>query len=296
MSDLRGIKENVEIKWGNQSLKVEPGTRIPNTVESGVTVPLPDIEALTGQDQDFQFQLHIQGSQNLSFIPLGKTTNAHLNSVWPSPGFDGSFLPDSREVTSEGFTADWKVLELNRNFPQTWLGVYSSLVFEQSAFGVSLIKTVDDYRKSERSVKYALLTIALTFLVFFLVEILNKRRIHPFQYALVGLALSIFYILLVSVSEHSNFDIAYTVSFVAIILMVGLYARRLFNSLKLSSLLSFCLTGIYGFIFITLQLEDYALLMGSIGLAVILALTMYLTRNIDWYNLKLNTESDLQQV
>jgi inner membrane protein len=134
------------------------------------------------------------------------------------------------------------------------------------------------------------MTISLTFLIFFLVEILNKRKIHPFQYALVGLALCLFYILLVSIFEHSNFNLAYGISTTGVIFMISLYSLSVFKKIKLSLKFLSTLVGLYGFLFVTLQLADYTLLMGSIGLTLILALTMYFTRNINWYKLNIETE------
>ncbi|HLF64486.1 MAG TPA: cell envelope integrity protein CreD [Saprospiraceae bacterium] len=290
ISDLRGIKDNIILKWRDQDLNVHPGSRIPHVIESGITIDLPDITDLKNMTTGFDLSIHLQGSQNLSFVPIGATTEVNLQSSWTSPSFNGNFLPDTREVTDAGFQASWKVLQLNRNFPQTWTGASNSYNLTSSAFGVDLILMLDDYQKSMRSIKYAIMTIALTFLIFFLVEILNKRRIHPFQYALVGLALCLFYVLLVSISEHSNFNLAYGMSFVAILLMISLYSIKIFKTLKLTLLLVLCLIGIYGFVYVTLQLTDYALLMGSIGLALILSLTMYFTRNIDWYKLKIAAE------
>ena len=149
---------------------------------------------------------------------------------------------------------------------------------------------IDDYHKSMRSAKYGVMCIALTFLIFFLVEILNKRRIHPFQYALVGLGLVLFYVLLVSISEHSNFNLAYLISSIAIVSMISLYSLSVFKEKKLSLLLLLTLIAVYGFLFVTLQLADYALLMGSIGLTLILSATMYFSRNINWYNLNQEDE------
>jgi inner membrane protein len=287
VTDLRGIKDNISFHWGDEVLDVHPGSKISALVPSGFTVDLPDISHLKDSAQTFSFALNLNGSQNLSFVPLGNTTKVRLTSPWSSPGFNGNFLPDHREVSDTGFLATWKVLQLNRNFPQSWTGSAYGADMSKSAFGVDLILPLDDYQKSSRSIKYGIMTIALTFLVFFLVEILNKRRIHPFQYVLVGLALCLFYVLLVSISEHSNFNIAYGISFIGILTMITLYSAKIFRAKKLSLVLAVCLTGIYGFVFVTLQLKDYALLMGSVGLALILAATMYLTRNIDWYGLKI---------
>lgn len=289
ISDLRGIEEEVSLKWNEETLEVEPGSRIEDLIYSGITVDIDNLEDLLDQPISFSFDLKLQGSRNLSFIPVGSNTDITLSSTWPSPSFDGSFLPDDRTVTDDGFNANWKVLQLNRNFPQKWVGDTNNQKLKQSSFGVNLIQPLDDYQKSFRSAKYALMTIGLTFLIFFLVEILNGRKIHPFQYILVGLALSIFYVLLVSISEHTSFNFAYLVSALAIVVMISLYSLTVFKARKLTFLLVATLIGIYGFLFVTLQLSDYALLMGSIGLTLILAATMYFTRKINWYNL--NRES-----
>ena len=285
ISDLRGIQDQIAAKWNDKHLKVEPGSLISNMIPSGVTIELPNLIDMIDSTVGFDFILALQGSKNMSFVPLGNITEVALKSNWDSPSFNGNFLPDNRDITESGFTADWKILQLNRNLPQTWLGTNYSENMNNAAFGVELISPIDDYQKSIRSAKYAVMTIALTFLIFFLVEILNKRRIHPFQYTLVGLGLCLFYILLVSISEHSNFNFAYGISTLGIITMISLYSISVFKAGRLSMLLVVTLIGIYGFLFVTLQIADYALLMGSVGLTVILALTMYFTRNINWYKL-----------
>ncbi|NME67891.1 cell envelope integrity protein CreD [Flammeovirga aprica] len=288
INDLRGIKNQIKVKWNDTTLDIEPGSRIPELVESGVTIPVTLSEE--GQSKyDFSFNLVLQGSQNLSFIPLGATTQVSMHSKWDSPSFVGNFLPDTREVTEEGFTAKWTVLQLNRNFPLQWISgefkQYSN--FDQSAFGVDLLIPVNDYQTSMRSAKYGAMTIALTFLIFFLVEVINKTRIHPLQYAMVGIALCLFYTLLVSISEHSSFNLAFGIASVAIVSMISLYSLSLFKNKKLSLMLMLILFGIYTFLFITLQMVDYALLMGSIGLTMILGATMFYTRKINWYQLNL---------
>ncbi len=291
ISDLRGIKDNVVVKWNNQSLEVTPGSRIQPLIASGITIDLPLINNSLANTIDFSFNLDLQGSENISFTPVGRTSNVNLTSSWSSPKFNGAFLPDHRELTEKGFNADWKILQLNRNYPQSWMGSGTKdQLLKASSFGVNLLSPLGDYQKSMRSAKYALMTIALTFLIFFLVEVLNKRRIHPLQYILVGLALSLFYVLLVSLSEHISFDKAYGISTIGIITMIGLYSLSIFKKRALSFLLISILTGIYGFLFVTLQLEEYALLMGSIGLTLILGATMYFTRNIEWYKLNMNAD------
>ena len=290
ITDLRGIENEVRIAWAGKTFEVEPGSRIPELIYSGITVDLPPLEEMSGNRMKFAFDLNLQGSNNLSFVPVGSVTQVNLTSPWDSPSFNGTFLPDHREVSQEGFKANWKVLQLNRNYPQTWVGDRHSALLKASAFGVDLISPLDDYQKSIRSAKYAVMTLALTFLIFFLVEILNGRKIHPFQYTLVGLALCLFYVLLVSITEHTSFNLAYVVSSMVVVGMITLYSISVFRTRKLSLLLLAILSGIYGFLFVTLQMSDYALLMGSIGLAIILSLTMYFTRKVDWYKLNLARE------
>jgi inner membrane protein len=290
ISDLRGIEDEIKMKWQERNLNVNPGSRLTNLIPSGVTVMVPEISISSQGKYIFQIDLNLQGSRNISFIPVGNITRVELASTWPSPSFNGKFLPDQREINQEGFKAYWKILQLNRNFSQSWIDMDQIQNISDSAFGVDLILPIDDYQKSLRSAKYAVMTIALTFLIFFLVEILNKRKIHPFQYGLVGLALTLFYILLVSISEQANFNFSYILSSAVIILLISLYSLSVFKTIKLSILLTTILIGIYGFLYVILQMADYALLLGSIGLTLILGLTMYFTRNINWYQLNIEDE------
>ncbi len=290
LSDLRGIKDEVVMQWNKERLTVEPGSKIPGLIESGFTIDLPPLSNSETQKFDFALDLKLRGSQTLSLTPLGSVTNAKLHSSWEDPSFNGNFLPDERDVTESGFNASWKILQLNRNYPQQWFGSEYSKSIKESGFGLDLLLPIDDYQKSMRSSKYGAMMIALTFLIFFVVEILNKRKIHPFQYILVGLGLCLFYILLVSISEHLGFNMAYLISAIAIIGMISVYSFSVFRSRKFSILVFIAMSVIYNFLYVTLQLAEYALLMGSIGLTLILGTTMYLTRNIDWY--KINISED----
>ncbi len=286
ISDLRGLKDKIKPQWSGKALKVESGSLIGGMINSGITMRLSDVTPLRDGSMPFSFHLDLQGSQKLSFVPVAKVTSAHIESPWTSPSFTGNFLPQDRKLSDDGFLADWKIYELNRSIPHTALGNVSSKKMQDSAFGVELKLPMDDYQKTERSVKYGLMTIALTFLVFFLVEVLNKQRIHPFQYGLVGLALCLFYVLLLSVSEQTNFNVAYAISTFGIVTMIALYSLSVFKLKKTTGILVLVMSSVYTFLFVILQMADYALLMGSIGLTIILALTMYLTRNIDWYSEK----------
>ncbi|WP_054719935.1 cell envelope integrity protein CreD [Marinifilum fragile] len=289
ISDLRGIEDQVQLQWGKEKISVQPGSRLPNMMPSGVSLDVPNLAEDFTKMVDFSFDLNLQGSQNLSFIPVGGSTQVELQSPWPSPSFNGNFIPKTREVSDQALQPSGKLYCLTET---TLNHVDRNMAdrMQESSFGVDLIMPLDDYQKATRSAKYAAMTISLIFLVFFLVEILNGKKIHPFQYTLVGLALCLFYVLLISISEHTNFNIAYLISAGVSSLLISLYSTSVFKSLKFTAILSSTILGIYTFLFVTLQLADYALLMGSIGLTVILAITMFFTRNINWYKLHVSAE------
>ena len=281
ISDLRGIQNQVTIIWNDENFTFNPGLISGNGINSGIKTAIP-IKINEDSSYKFSIELLVNGSKGLYFVPIGKTTDVILESQWQHPSFTGTFLPDSHTVTSSGFTAHWNILHLNRGFPQKWRG--SSHMLPDWTFGVELLVPTDHYQKSLRAVKYAILVIGLTFLVFFFVEVLRKVFIHPMQYILVGIALIVFYTLLLSISEHINFNFAFIVSALATISLVTLYMKAILNSLKIALLISIFLTLIYVFIFTTIQLQDYALLFGSVGIFLILALVMFLSRKIDWDN------------
>lgn len=279
--DMRGIQENIELNWGEEKRMFNPGLATMDVFNSGVSLDA-DLSEIKDGKINFSFDVSINGSEELNFVPLGKNTIVDLSSPWPNPSFQGAFLPDDKEITKKDFTAHWKVLHLNRNFPQKWVG--NKQYVNESAFGVKLFVPVDHYQKSTRSAKYAILIIALTFLVFFFVEMYNKMKIHPMQYLLVGLSLIIFYTLLLSISEHFGFNLAYLISGVATIALITAYSHSILNKAMLSRFVGATLVLLYSFIFVILQLQDFALLMGSIGLFVMMAIIMYFSRKINWYN------------
>jgi inner membrane protein len=279
ISDLKGLKEIVRFQWGDKKVTAHPGIPSKDILSSGVSARVP----LRGKRKTYPFslELDLNGSRNLFFVPVGKETRVTLTSPWPSPSFQGEFLPESRSITAEGFSAGWKVLSLNRNFPQQWTGRNDQIA--TSAFGVDLLLPVDEYQKTMRTAKYALLFIALTFAAFFLLEVLSDRSIHPIQYLLVGLALVLFYSLLLSFTEHLRFPTSYFLAGAGIVGTIAAYSAAVLKSRALASIVAGIVTVLYGFLYILLQLEDYALLLGSLGLFVILGLFMYLTRRVDWF-------------
>lgn len=276
INDMRGIKKKINILWDNQSIEMQPGVPSADVISSGVSakVPIPE------NNIPFDISIDLNGSEQLSFTPVGKETMVKISSPWNSPRFDGSFLPDHRNITADGFTADWNVLNLNRNYPQQWIGNNNSI--ESSQFGVKLLFPVDQYLKTERSAKYAIMFIFLTFTLIFFFERFQKRRIHFIQYFFIGAALIIFYSLLLSLSEHIPFTWAYIVSATAVISLILSYTYSMIKSLKSTAILGVSLASIYLFLYTTLQVEDYSLLIGSIGVFFVLAILMYFSRKIEW--------------
>ncbi|NLK55965.1 MAG: cell envelope integrity protein CreD [Bacteroidales bacterium] len=284
INDLRGIEEQVKLSWNNDKISFNPGVSSNDIVSSGINA-LININPNDSSSYNFNLSLDLKGSQLLYFTPVGKVTDIDLVSDWANPSFNGAFLPDKREVTAKGFTANWNILHLNRNYPQIWTGSRHSI--SESSFGIDLLLLVDNYQKSYRSIRYAILFITFTFLVFFFIEVFNKVFIHPIQYILVGVSLVVFFTLLLSISEHLNFNFSFIISAVATLLLIAGYVRAILKSGKLALLISGILAVLYAFIFVIIQLQDYALLIGSIGVFVILGLVMYFSRKIDWYSLKL---------
>jgi len=276
--DMRGIKEKVMLKTPVQNVEFGPGIPTANVISEGISTP---IQFPAEGELTFSLNLQLNGSGNLSFIPLGKETTVSLASPWPHPSFKGNFSPTSRNITKDGFTANWKVLDLNRNFPQAWKGQRQGIY--ESAFGVDLLIPVDHYQQSMRSAKYAIMFISLTFLVFFFIETINRKRIHPIQYILVGLALSLFFVLLLSLSEHIGFNAAFLSAATGVTLLITIYSSGMLADRKLTALMAVLLSVLYGFIYTILQLEDMALLVGSIGLFAVLAAVMFWSRKVDWY-------------
>lgn len=289
INDLRGIKEQVILKWLDNEIYFDPGLINYNVVSSGINSSIT-IEPKLESDYAFSLDLNLKGSQYLYFTPTGKNTNISVNSTWNNPSFNGAFLPENHQITEDGFVANWNVLHLNRNFPQFWKGSQHNI--SNSAFGVDLLLPVGNYQKSYRSIKYAILFIGFTFLVFLFIELLNRIFLHPIQYVLVGLALIVFFTLLLSISEYINFNYAFIISAISTLLLIASYVKAILKSNVLTLLVTGILLVLYSFIFVIIQLQNYALLIGSLGVFIILGIIMHYSRKIDWYNLNLNKEKN----
>lgn len=280
ISDMRGIGNAAQIMWKGQSLVFNPGIS-GNMLTSGMQTKIPlqfENDSLDGSD--FAISLDLRGSGELYFSPVGKSTVVNLNSSWTNPSFDGAFLPNQHKEHGKGFNADWQVSHLNRNFPQSWAADKYDL--HASDFGVKLFMPVDGYQQSTRAVKYAILIIGLTFLIFYFIELLQRYHVHPLQYILIGFALCIFYTLLIALAEQLNFSLAYLISGLLTIGMVTAYTSSVFQSKKTAIGIGSVMTLLYGFIYVIIRSEDQALLMGSLGLFIILAIVMYFSRKIKW--------------
>ena len=280
ISDMRGIKNLPELVMNGQKCKVEPGVADTDLFQSGITIKAGSIDLK--QSLNFEIELVLNGSEDLSVEALGKTSTVMMRSDWAQPSFTGGFLPANRQVTDKGFTADWLVTHLNRNFPQQWVDRKYNI--HEAKLGVELLLPVDDYQKSMRSVKYAILFIALNFIIFLFFEIKSKTRIHPFQYSLVAFALLIFYALLTSIAEQTGFNLAYLISALAVTLLISWYTFSMLQNARMVAWVTLLQTGLYLFLFAILQLQDYALLAGSVGLFVILAIVMRASQQIKWYS------------
>ncbi|HEV7668529.1 MAG TPA: cell envelope integrity protein CreD [Thermoanaerobaculia bacterium] len=293
--DLRGIRGRVDLDWQGQRVPFSPGVVDPSLWTAGLRAPLRlDVAAeksaagkpAAGGRIPFSFSVSLAGSSGLSLLPFGRQTRLALRSSWRSPSFSGAFLPESRRVGKDGFNATWNVSYYGRSFPQSWSSVQTgslATAINGSAFGVDFVQPVDVYQQTERSVKYGALFLVLTFVTFFLFELFQPIRVHPVQYLMVGSALCLFYVLLLSIAEQLAFGIAYLIAAGATVTLLGAYAAAVLRGKKRAAVFGGVLGLLYAYLYVLLQAEDYALLLGSVGLFLILALVMLITRRVDWY-------------
>ncbi len=281
-TNLKSIKSELSIQLNNEKLIFEPQNN-DNSGYSTLSSSNFDYKKLLANNKvSFNFNIIYNGSNSIKFIPVGKTTRISIDSDWESPSFEGSFAASdtTKNISKKGFHADWKILDINRTFSQQYANALPDLNDYQ--FGVKFIKTVDEYQQNERASKYGFLVIGLTFLIFFLIQSISKISIHIFQYSMIGLALIMFYTLLISITEHSSFSFAYTIAGTSVVALISLYSVSILKNRKFPVFIGLSLSVLYTFIYVIIQLEDYALLVGSIGLFAILAAVMYFSRKIDW--------------
>lgn len=283
-TNLKSIKDEVKIHFGNTNFTFEPvyNSNSKNATEALETGYIDLEKILTDGKTAFNFDVSYNGSQQIRIVPIGKTTQVNMESNWASPSFTGNFLPDdkTKQISDSGFVANWKIMHINRAFAQQTFGNLPDL--NQYAFGVDFVIPVNQYQQNERASKYGFLVIGLTFLIFFLIQSISKIKIHIFQYSMIGLALIMFYTLLISITEHSSFMKAYIIAGISVITLITLYSISILKNRKFPMFIAASLGSLYTFLYVIIQLENYALLVGSIGLFAILAAVMYFSRKIDW--------------
>lgn len=283
VSDVRGVSQPPQLQWQGKGVEFESGPEL-GGLTSGMHAEVgeldPEVEILA-----FDFKLALHGMERLQFSPLGKGTEVRLSADWPHPSFLGRYLPDDRTIDTEQFTARWNVSSFSSGMSQLIerceAGACGGIL--EDTFGVTLFNSVDIYQQSERSVKYAMLFIGLSFIAFFLFEVMKGLRLHPMQYLLVGLGLSVFYLLLISLSEHIAFFWAYLSASLASTAVIGFYLSGILHSLRSGSMLSAALLLLYAMLYAILRSEDNALLMGSLLIFSVLSMVMVVTRRVDWY-------------
>ncbi len=285
ISDTQAINKVSRLNWNNNNyIDFEPGTKVVKTIASGFHAPL-DLSQVDGRDvrQDkysFSLDMNINGSQGFYFSPFGKTTDVTVVSDWPHPSFQGNVLPDMHKVSDDGFEAKWSVPHLARNYPQLWTLETQRFNVNEFRAGVNLFESVSLYSQITRAIKYGVLFFALTYITFLIFELGIGRRLHIVQYGMIGLALSMFYLTLLSMAEHAGFFNAYISAAAIIISMISLYAFAAIRSFSRTVIVTMLLAGLYTILYSLLKLEDYALLAGTVLLLIILAVMMYLTRNV----------------
>ena len=280
--DVRSLANSLPLEWDGAKTAFEPDNYVGSPVKGGLQARTRLAAVPPAEGYRFKMHARLNGSGSMQFLPMGKETKVAIASPWSSPSFSGAFLPRDNDVTDAGFTARWNTLNFSRNFPQSWR---SSEVTETDwagyAFGVDLRLPVDRYQITMRCAKYASLFILLTFLVFFLNETFDRKRIHPLQYILVGFALCLFYLLLLAFTEHIPFNFAYALAAAGTVGLITAYGLAVLSTRKRALTLGAMLAGLYGYLFTLLQMEDFALLMGAIGLFLILGGVMFMTRKLN---------------
>jgi len=243
---------------------------------------------------EYKIRLAFYGVDHVHFLPVSKEGVIHISSNWKDPNFTGSALPIERTINADGFSSVWSYSrDSNWTYNNTFLFNYmyypddddTNKTLENETFGVKFIIPVDSYHLVDRVIKYGSLFIVLTFLAFFIFEIRYGKHIHPVQYIFIGAALTIFYLLLLSISEYTGFTPAYAIATAAVTSMIYLYSKILLEGGMKSNLLGAGLLSLYGSLYVLINLEELSLLIGSVALFMILGIVMYTTRKVDWYKI-----------
>jgi len=292
IADVRGIDKAPTLTINNQSITLHPDSRLPS-LSNGLSGSLPT--QANSAELAFSLSLSLRGMASLSFIPLASDAILKMHSQWPHPEFIGASLPAQRQISANGFDASWSSTRYSSNslsLLQQCISANNCRKLKRSSSGVSFIEPVDVYLQSERAIKYAILFIGLSFISFFIFEHLKHIRIHPIQYTFVGLATAVFYLLLISLAEHIAFHWAYLIAVSCCSTLLLFYLRYMLKQLSAACLFSAMIVLLYSLLYIIVQAEDFALLMGAFLVFGVLATLMFVTRKIDWY--ELSTPHDKQ--
>ena len=278
ISDPRGILNRMALQLEGRTYGFLPGTQRAHP-GSGIHALLPDLNLAHGREFAFEMQLELMGTRSLNLAPVAEETRVSLKGAWPAPSFEGGFAPVDRTWSKDGFSAQWKIPSLSRNLDALLKGGAEAAA---QHFGVAFIDPVNIYLQSERAVKYGFLFVLLTFGAFLMREVLRALPIHPVQYLLVGAALAIFFLLLLSLSEHFGFARAYAIATPSNLALLGTYLTGALRSRREGLLFTGGLALLYATLYGLLASEDNALLLGSMLLFVLLAGVMLGTRRMDW--------------
>ncbi|MFG1173482.1 cell envelope integrity protein CreD [Erwiniaceae bacterium CAU 1747] len=287
LGDSRGIVSVTPLQIEGQQLDFQPGSQFGNDRE-GLHTILP-LSLLQKKSLALSFSIKLLGTRELAVVPLGKNSAFELQSNWPHPGFTGSFLPEKRQITSQGFTASWQSSWFANNLNSRFSDDAEVRSTALPAFSSMVVNPVDQYQQTERAVKYAILLIGLTFMAFFLYETLTALRVHPMQYLLVGLSLVMFFLVLLALSEHIGFNLAWFSASLTCAAINGFYLQAVLQGWRRSLSFVAGLLVLDAVLWQLLQSEDSALLLGTGVLMIALAAVMILTRHIDWYGLSMPT-------
>ena len=286
ISDPRGINHVSDLVLRKQKFTLSAGA-LSGWQDLGVHTDLDETVWQGSQPLTFEFSMTVRGMHQVNFLPVARQNDFSLTANWPHPEFIGSFLPTSRRIDNNGFEAHWQINSFASNIEERLKSCELSVCshWDLATMGVRLVDPIDVYLQSERAVKYGFLFVALIFVAFFMFEILKTLRIHPVQYGLVGVSIAIFFLLLIALAEHMSFASAYLLATFASILVMAGYLRSFLGEWQPALGFSTILAVLHGLLYMIIQSEDYALLMGALLCFSVLAAVMYFTRNIDWYNL-----------
>lgn len=288
VSDPRGIGNALELSWDEAPVPFEPGTStalLPSGVHA--VLPVPDLSS-GAQRVDYALSLTVQGTGELQVTPMGRESHVRLSSNWPHPSFVGELSPRDREIGPDGFSARWQTSFFATNLENVVSACRDAGPDQPCSelgrrhFGVSFVDPVDHYLQSDRATKYAFLFIGLTFAACFVLEVLRRLRVHPIQYCLVGSALAVFFLLLLSLAEHLGFPLAYCVSAVACVALITHYVASALANTTLGLGFGAALGSLYALLYAILSAEDYALLIGALLVFATLGAFMIVTRRVNW--------------